>query len=67
MRAEDLLDEALQLPAGERAELLQGLVRSLEYPEAYVDAMWIAEADQRLKAYRAGKLKTVSAEEALSG
>ncbi len=61
--AQDLLHQALALPAIERATLVDGLVRSLDQPDARLDALWLAEAEDRLRAYRAGELKAVDAAE----
>ncbi len=45
----------------------QGLMGSgCEKAEDDVDALWIAEAQRRYAAYRAGTLETVSGEEAMA-
>lgn len=61
-----LAQEALKLPAWERAQIIDTLWRSLDPAEqASIDRAWLAECRDRLEAYRAGKLGTVDGEEAL--
>ncbi|MBL8265853.1 addiction module protein [Steroidobacter sp.] len=61
-----LLAEALQLPANERAALVENLILSLDKPDASLDAQWLKEAEDRLNAYRAGELAAVDAAEVFS-
>jgi putative addiction module component (TIGR02574 family) len=47
-RARKLLHDALDLPVGERAELVANLLASLDgEPEADVEAAWAAEVERR--------------------
>lgn len=47
-RARKLLHDALELPIGERAELVADLLASLDgEPEADVEAAWAAEVERR--------------------
>lgn len=47
-RTEELLNEALQLPENERAEVAARLIESLDRDkEAEVDAAWAAEIERR--------------------
>jgi putative addiction module component (TIGR02574 family) len=58
-RAETLLQEALNLPADERAEIAGALLESLEpAPEADVEAAWRLEVAARVAALEAGEMKT---------
>jgi len=43
--------------------LIEGLLTSLDEPDKTIDEIWAVEAEKRLKAYKEGKLKTVSYEE----
>jgi putative addiction module component (TIGR02574 family) len=43
--------------------LVEGLIRSLDEPDKKLDEIWAEEAENRLKAYRAGKLEGVPMEE----
>lgn len=63
MSTKDLLDEAMKLKAGERFILVEGLIKSLDEPDKKLDELWAEEAEKRLKAYREGKLESISMEE----
>ncbi|MEI6391427.1 MAG: addiction module protein [Verrucomicrobiota bacterium] len=63
-----LANEALKLPAWERAQLIDALWHSLDPAEQpSIDQAWLAESRDRLEAHRQGKLKTLDGEEALRG
>lgn len=57
----------LQLPGAERARLGALLIASLDDPapvdQARVDEAWSREIEARVRAYRAGSLRTYSVEE----
>jgi putative addiction module component (TIGR02574 family) len=63
MSTKDLLGEAMKLKPEERFALVEGLIKSLDEPDKKLDEIWAEEAENRLKAYRAGKLEGVSMEE----
>lgn len=63
MSAKELLDEAMKLKPEERLTLVEGLIKSLDEPDKKLDDIWAEEAENRLKAYRAGKLEGVPMEE----
>jgi putative addiction module component (TIGR02574 family) len=65
-KSKDLLKEALDLPAVERARLVDQLLSSLDNPDKSIDDVWRGEIAARLQAYRTGKTPTVSAEDVLS-
>ncbi len=58
-----LLRQALRLSASERAALAESFLASLEQPDSKLDTLWLAEAEDRLAAYRAGEVGSVDAEE----
>ncbi|NQT24933.1 addiction module protein [candidate division KSB1 bacterium] len=58
-----LLEKALQLKPEERFLLIDGLIQSLDEPDQTIDEIWQIEAEKRLNAYRAGKLKGIPYEE----
>jgi len=58
-----IIDKALNLKPAERFIVLEALVKSLDSPDKAIEKTWAVEAEKRLKAYKAGKLKTVSFEE----
>jgi len=57
--AKAVLDQALRLPANDRAALVETLILSLDKPDPHLDSQWLAEAEDRLAAYRAGEIETV--------
>jgi putative addiction module component (TIGR02574 family) len=61
-----ILREALALPPLERAEFADALLSSLDRPDPAIDAMWAAEAEERIKAFDAGDIKAVYADEVLA-
>ena len=62
----DVLKKILSLPPIERAELVDHLLLSLDHPNKELDVLWAKEAEDRLDAYDAGKLKTVTMEQVLA-
>jgi putative addiction module component (TIGR02574 family) len=61
-----LANEALKLPALERAQIIDALWRSLDPAEQdSVDRAWLVESQDRLAAFRAGQLAAINGEEAL--
>ncbi|MFH1530709.1 MAG: addiction module protein [Pseudomonadota bacterium] len=65
MGNKEILDHALRLPPEERFLIIEGLLRSLDEPDATIDAVWATEAEARLRAVRSGKVDTVPADEVL--
>jgi len=63
-----ILESALALPPVERAELVEELLSSFDFPaRADVDALWAREAEDRIDAYEKGELRTRPASEAIEG
>ena len=63
-QAERIFEQALQLPSPERADLAERLLESLAPDtDARVDALWAAEAESRIAAFKRGELTDYSAEE----
>ena len=56
---QQVLNDALALPASERAPLIELLLASLDRPDPSIDALWAREAEERLAAYDAGRMKAV--------
>ena len=63
MSTTELLEKALKLRADEKYALVEGLLKSLDEPDAKLESIWILEAEQRLKLYREGRLEGVPMEE----
>jgi putative addiction module component (TIGR02574 family) len=61
--AEKILQEALNLPPEDRAEVIDGLLYTFqEPPDPELDQLWAREAEDRIDAYDRGELGSVSAE-----
>lgn len=63
MSSKEILEQALQLRPDERFILVEGLLKSLDEPDYNLDAIWVEEAEKRLKDYRAGELEGIPMEE----
>jgi len=64
--AKIILDQALKLPANDRAALVENLILSLDKPDPSLDAQWLKEAQDRLAAYQSGELEAVDAVQVFS-
>ena len=59
----EVLESALKLRPQERFEVIERLLESLDNPDPRIDDIWADEAEKRLRAYREGRLGSVSEEE----
>jgi len=57
---------ALSLPVTQRVELVELLLASLDSPDKAIDKLWTKEAESRIDAFEAGKLKSISLNKVLS-
>ncbi len=58
-----ILQSALALPDVDRAAIVESLLASLDQPDAVIDESWAAEAEERLAAFDAGRMKAIPAAE----
>lgn len=58
-----LLRQAIALAPAERAMLVEGIIQSLDRPDPALDALWLAEAQDRLAAYDAGEMDAIDADQ----
>ncbi len=63
MNNKEILKQALSLKPDERFLIVEGILNSLDEPDPRIDALWIGEAEKRLEAHRAGKLKGIPMED----
>lgn len=63
MQVNEIVQEALRLPAEQRVEILELITQSLDTPDPEVDRLWVEEAVRRLAALHAGQTKTYSMDE----
>ena len=66
MKTKKLIEEALSLPVEERAIIADSLLRSLNMPDATIDAKWAEVARRRLQELRSGKVKPIPGDEVFS-
>ena len=60
LHAQELYQQAMQLPPLEKLRLAELLLADLDTPAPEIDAVWRDEAQKRWQAYQGGELKTVS-------
>ena len=63
MRTEEIIEQAIKLKPTERFDLVEKILHSLDHPNPEIDRIWQEEAEKRLAAYRAGKIKGIPAED----
>jgi putative addiction module component (TIGR02574 family) len=67
LSVEQLTEQAMKLPAEERAQLADRLVASLDAAElSGIDKLWAGEARRRLNEILQGRVDTVPGEEILA-
>ena len=66
VNSREILKEALTLPFEERAILVDDLLASLDQPDEEIDIIQRKEVEDRIAAYKAGRMKVVSLDEVLS-
>ena len=57
--SKSLLKKAMLLKPKDQFLLIEGLVRALDEPDKDIDALWVEEAERRLKAHREGKTQAI--------
>jgi len=61
-QTQQVLEKAIHLPPVERAELVEQILSSFDFPSRdEIDALWAKEAEDRIDAYDQGKIKTIPA------
>ncbi len=63
MGKQEIVAQALKLDPAERFDLVDQILHSLDKPDPVIDRVWLEEAEKRLAANRAGKVKGIPAEE----
>ena len=62
VQAQQVLEKAIHLPPVERAELVEQILSSFDFPSrGEIDALWEKEAEDRIDAYDQGKIKATPA------
>lgn len=61
-QTQQVLEKAIHLPPVERAELVEQILSSFDFPTRdKIDALWASEAEDRIDAYDQGKIKAIPA------
>lgn len=63
MSSKEILKQAMALKPEERFLIVESLIKSLDQPDEKLDEIWAKEAEDRLNAYREGRLEGVPMEE----
>ena len=62
VQTQQVLEKAVRLPPVERAELVEQILSSFDFPaHDKIDALWAQEAEDRIDAYDRGELKAIPA------
>ena len=65
-RIKELTEQASLLSPIERAELVEGILQSLDATDPNLDRLWAQQANDRLAAYRRGELEALDLDETLA-
>ena len=61
-QTQQVLEKAVGLPPIERAELVEGILSSFDFPtRPDIDAAWAQEAEDRIDAYDRGEIAAIPA------
>lgn len=61
-QVKQVLEKAIHLPPVERAELVEQIISSFDFPSREkIDALWAKEAEDRIDAYDRGEIKAIPA------
>lgn len=63
MTIDDLIQQVLRLEPAKRFEVVEEILRSLDQPDPEIEKAWLEEAEHRLAEYRAGKSRSIPAED----
>ncbi|MBX3164111.1 MAG: addiction module protein [Bacteroidetes bacterium] len=63
MKTKDILQEALSLPAEQRVQIAEDLLKSLNAPQKDNDKVWASLAEKRWEEIRQKKVKLIDGEE----
>lgn len=63
MSSKEILKQAMALKPEERFLIVESLINSLDKPDRKLDEIWAKEAEDRLNAYRQGRLEGIPMEE----
>ncbi len=64
--SQSIIEQAKQLSALEKIEVVDALLASVDKPDAEIDKQWAREAEDRLAAYRRGEIKVLDLNQVLA-
>ena len=64
--SKEIRTRAMELPPVEKVRLVDELLSSLDEPDEAIDVLWRKEVEDRIEAYQAGKLQSVSLADVLA-
>ena len=65
-KSKEVLEQAPRLPPIKRAQLVEQILSSFEFPDRErIAALWAAEAEERIDAYERGEIGSSSTKEVL--
>ena len=66
LQSQKILNEALDLSPTERAELVEQILASFDFPARKdIDTAWAKEAEERIDAYERGEIGSTSSEDVI--
>lgn len=65
-QSQAVIEQASQLTALEKLEVVDALLASVDKPDPEIDRLWAVEAEERLVAYRRGEIKALELNEVLA-
>jgi len=57
--SQSIVEQASQLTANEKIELIDALLATVDKPDAEIDMQWAREAEDRFSAYKRGEIATL--------
>lgn len=65
-QSQAVIEQASQLTALEKLEVVDALLASVDKPDTDIDRLWANEAEDRLAGYRRGEIKALELHEVLA-
>lgn len=65
MTKDEIIEAILSFPVGERVQIVEAILETLNTPDPEVEKAWIEEAEQRLDEIESGKVEPVPGKQAM--
>ena len=59
MLTKSIKQEALNLSAKEKVELIERLMHNLDKPDPKIEKIWVEESEKRVQAHKSGKINSI--------